>query len=132
VVVHFNYFFFLLHLEISFLVVESKYWPCLLSLITVQDSAWHYSLHFFSLFHFFQQQFTSKHFHFFHFLYQINNFFFIIQIQNSLKYKKISLFYTNSFYFISHHHFLLILKLTTSLLCSVPVFAKQLIFFFNL
>jgi hypothetical protein len=35
---------------------------------------------------------------------------------------------TNSFYFISHHHFLLILKLTThysDLLCSVHVFVKQ-------
>jgi hypothetical protein len=40
----------------------------------------------------------------------------------SLQYKIFSLFYTNSFYFISHHHFLLISKLTTHysvLFCNV-------------
>jgi hypothetical protein len=98
---------------------------CLLSTETVQDSAWYYSLYFFSLFHFFQQQSMLKYFYFFHFLYHINNFFITIQIKNSLKYKKNPLFYTNSFYIISHHYFLLILKLTTTLLCYVPVFAKQ-------
>jgi hypothetical protein len=58
-------------------------------------------------------------------MYFSHNFFIIIRIKNSLKYKFFSLFYTNSFYFISHYHFLLILKLTTPLLYYVSVFAKQ-------
>jgi hypothetical protein len=100
---------------------------CLAKNTTEQDSAWYYSLHFFI---FFQQQSTSKHSHFFHFLYHINNFFITIRIKYSLKYNFFfliffSLFYTNSFYFISHYHFLLILKLTIPLLCFVPVFTKQ-------
>jgi hypothetical protein len=82
----------------------------LLSLVTVQDNAWHYSLHFFSLFHFFQQL-TSKHSHFFHFLYHINNFFITIQIKNSLKY---------NFFFIFLYKFLL-LYITSSFLINFKI-----------
>jgi hypothetical protein len=61
---------------------------------------------------------------FFIFLNTKHSIFFTFYI-NSLRYKIFSLLYINSFYFISHHHFLLILKLTIPLLCSVHIFVKQ-------
>jgi hypothetical protein len=57
-------------------------------------------LFFFPLFIFSNNNQTSKNSNF---LYHINNFFITIQIKK---------FNTNSFYFISHHHFILISKLT--------------------
>jgi hypothetical protein len=68
---------------------------------------------FFFFLYIFHHSSTSKNFHFFHFLYPINNFLLLFKYKNSLQYKIFSLFYKNSFYFISHHHFLLISKLTT-------------------
>jgi hypothetical protein len=109
----------------TFVFLLLYYWSCLLSTEMVQDSAWHYSLHFFSV-SFFLTTIHIKTFPFF-FTFYITSIIFLLL--SNKKFTKIQifflLFYTNSFYFISHHHFLLILKLTTSLLYSVLVFVKQ-------
>jgi hypothetical protein len=79
---------------------------CLAKNTTEQNSAWYYSLHFFI---FFQQQSTSKHSHFFHFLYHINNFFITIRIKYSLKY---NFFFLIFFFTFLYKFFLLYITLS--------------------
>jgi hypothetical protein len=92
--------------------------PCLIEYKTIQHCS---CIFFSSFFYIFHHQSTSKHFHFF-------TFYITSIIFYSLQSKTFSLFYTFFKIFISHHHFLQILKLTTHysvMFCSVQFFAKQ-------
>jgi hypothetical protein len=92
-------------------------------LMTIHNSAGHYS-YFFNFIFTFSNNDQHQNILTFFFTFYITSiiFYYYSNKKNSLQYKTFLFFYTNSFYFISHHHFLLILKLTHY---SVLFFAKQ-------